>query len=100
MFDDLDETLRNLLVREVPLNPNEVDINFDRPDRENIARYSKPTVNLYLFDLNENGTYVLKWPPTRVDVRYLVSAWAQEVDDEHRLLYHMYRTMSRVSLIP
>jgi len=36
MFDDLDETLRNLLVREVPLNPNEVDINFDRPDRENI----------------------------------------------------------------
>jgi hypothetical protein len=116
MFDDLDETLRNLLVREVPLNPNEVDINFDRPDRENIARYSKPTVNLFLFDLtenrdlretgwhpvrvNENGIVTLKWPPTRVDVRYLVTAWAQEVDDEHRLLYHMYRTLNRVAMIP
>jgi hypothetical protein len=116
MFADLDETLRNLLVREVPLNPNEVDVSFDRPDRENVARFSKPTVNLYLFDVTENrdlkqtgwhpvrvddnGTVTLRWPPMRIDIRYLVTAWAQEVDDEHRLLYHMYRTMNRISLIP
>jgi len=115
MFADLDESLRQLLIREVPLSPNDVDIVFQRPDRDNVARFTKPTVNLFLFDLSENrdlretgwgvtrnggGIATLRWPPLRVDLRYLVTVWAQEVDDEHRLLYHLYRTLRRLAELP
>jgi hypothetical protein len=115
MFADLDESMRQLLIREVPLNPTDVDIVFDRPDRDNVARFTKPTVNLFLFDViedaylresgwgltrNGNGIATLRWPPLRVDVRYLVTVWAQAVDDEHRLLYHLYRTFRRMAEVP
>jgi hypothetical protein len=115
MFADLDESVRQLLIREVPLSPADVDIVFDRPDRDNVARFLKPTVDLFLFDFSENrdlretgwqvrrnggNSATLRWPPLRVDVRYLVSVWAPAVDDEHRLLYHLYRTLRRVSELP
>ena len=34
MFADLDETIRRLLIREVPLDSSEVDVNFEAPDRD------------------------------------------------------------------
>src|SRR5713101_532417 len=97
MFADLDESLRQLLIREVPLGVNDVDIVFERPDRDTVARFTKPTVDLFLFDLlenrdlresgwnatlNGNGRATLRWPPVRVNLRYLVTVWAQAVDDE------------------
>jgi len=103
------------LEREVPLSPTEVDVVFERPDRDNVARFSKPTVDLFLFDVTENrdlretgwrpvrtenGTHTLRWPPLRLDLRYLVTVWAQAVDDEHRLLYHLYRTLRRLAEVP
>ena len=115
MFADLDESIRQMLITEVPLNPNEVDISFERPDRTNIARFSRPTADLFLFDVTENvdirengwqvtrtgdGMATLRWPPVRVDVRYLVTCWATAVEDQHRLLYHLYRAMRRTALDP
>jgi hypothetical protein len=115
MFADLDESLKAMLVREVPLPPNEIDVVFERPDRDAVARFSKPTVDLFLFDFSENrdfreagwratrngnGGATLRWPPLRVDLRYLVTVWAQAVDDQHRLLYHLYRALRRLAEIP
>jgi len=115
MFADLDESIRQMLITEVPLNPNEVDISFERPDRTNIARFSRPTADLFMFDVTENvdmresgwrvtrtgdGIATLRWPPVRVDVRYLVTCWATAVEDQHRLLFHLYRTLRRLSSIP
>ena len=115
MFADLDEALRQLLIREVPLGANDVDIVFQRPDRENVARFGKPTIDLFLFDASENhefpeagwqkaangnGVVGLRWPPLRVDVRYFVTVWAQAVEDEHRLLFHVYRTLRRLTEVP
>jgi hypothetical protein len=43
MMDDLDETLRKLLLREQPAKNCEVDIQFHRPRREWSANLSRPT---------------------------------------------------------
>jgi hypothetical protein len=116
MFPDLDESLRQLLMREIPTAANEIDIAFERPDRERTARFSRPTIDLFLFSVDENleliesgweitrdpatnGT-TMRWPADRVDVRYLVTAWTQAVEDEHSLLYHLYRTFRRFPELP
>ena len=54
MFDELDEALRRLLIREIPIKNNEVDISFDQPKSEWSARLNRPTVNLFLHDVREN----------------------------------------------
>jgi Pvc16 N-terminal domain/Carboxypeptidase regulatory-like domain len=115
MFADLDEALKQLLIREVPLPVTDVDVAFERPDRDRVARFSRPTVNLFLFQLeenkeqidtgwqttrNDNGTATIRWPPLRVDLRYLVTVWSQNVDDEHELLFHLYRTLRRFPELP
>jgi hypothetical protein len=115
MFTDLDESLRQLLIREVPLAPSDVDIAFERPDREQTARFSRPTVDLFLFSVeenldliesgwdvsrNEDRSTTLRWPPLRVDVRYLITPWVQAIEDEHGLLYMLYRAFRRAPEIP
>jgi hypothetical protein len=115
LFADLDETLKQLLIREVPLPPGDADIAFERPDREQTARFSRPTVDLFLFSIDENldliesgwnvtrhpdNSTTLRWPELRVDLRYLVTVWTQAIDDEHNLLFHLYRTFRRFAELP
>jgi hypothetical protein len=114
MINDVDETLKQLLVQKVPLDPAEIDINFDMPDREWSASVSKPTVNLYLYDIRENqqlrnnewimdrssGTAVMRKPPLRIDLSYLVTVWTNDTADQHRLLGHLLATLSRYRELP
>ncbi|MFO7583557.1 MAG: DUF4255 domain-containing protein [Anaerolineales bacterium] len=102
MIADVDEVLRKMLIREIEIKGNEVDIQFDQPRREWSARLSKPTLNLFLFDLRENlrlrgseqystvnrpdGTSEVRRNPVRMDLRYLMTAWVKEAEDEHLLL--------------
>lgn len=102
MISEVDEVLRKLLIREIEIKGNEVDIQFDQPKREWSSRLSKPTINLFLFDLRENlrlrgaeqyrtiphedGTSEIKRNPVRIDLRYLMTAWVKEPEDEHLLL--------------
>ncbi len=104
MFEDLDEALRKLLIREIPIKNGEVDIAFDQPKREWSARLSRPTINLFLHDLRENvklrehgqgmdfqrevqaGRVTQMHKPHRVDLHYAITIWAKEPEDEHRLL--------------
>ena len=53
MFADLDESIRQLLIQRGNLDTGEVDIAFDLPSREWAAGVSKPTINLYLYDIRE-----------------------------------------------
>lgn len=101
MIDALDETIRQLLIREMPITDNEIDIAFDQPKREWSARLSRPTINLFLYDIRENAalrkfgwettsitetSIGRKMAPLRVDCHYIVSAWANDSSDEHRLI--------------
>src|SRR5947207_2968639 len=103
MLHLLDESLEAFLRATVPLGKREVDVAFAAPDRDWAARVSRPTVNLYLWDvrrnlderdggmetvLDDNGRPLRRPPLPRVDCRYLVTAWTSEVQDEHSLLGH------------
>ena len=55
MIDDLDEALRDLLIREMPIANNEIDIAFDQPTRDWTSRLSRPTINIFLHDVRENN---------------------------------------------
>lgn len=114
MFDDMDETLRQVLLTDVPVDRNEVDITFDRPTREWSSRLSRPTLNLFLFDVREridfrddtwrvsrtaNGKAMHHRPPRRVDLAYMITAWTKEPSDEHRLLAAVLACTYRVGRI-
>ena len=101
MLADLDETLRNLLKEELEVHGFEgVDIAFDAPSRDWSGQLSKPTVNVFLYDLREaESLRTSEWqrlkrdgrtfetrPPMVMEASYAVTAWTQAVEDEHRLL--------------
>lgn len=116
MIDQIDEALRHFLVRELPVRNNEIEIAFDQPKREWSARLSKPTLNLFLRDLRENSklrspqptmqrmangdTAQLARQAIRIDLHYLITAWAREPLDEHRILARMLSVLFRYRKIP
>lgn len=107
MIDEVDESIR-ALVRRDALNGDAVDVAFDVPSKEWAAKRSKPTINVYLFDVREDlsrrqvelgpirdgdGRITgRKRPPRRFKLSYLVTAWTQRPEDEHRLLATVLHT--------
>jgi hypothetical protein len=116
MIDDLDDALRDLLIRDMPISNNEVDIAFDQPTREWSSRLSRPTLNLFMHDVRENNKLRTQQPylnsavsgvsatmsiaPVRLDVHYMVTAWANDPSDEHRLLGRMLMVLYRYKALP
>lgn len=116
MIDDLDQVLRQLLIRELPIKNHEVDITFDLPKREWSSRVSRPTLNLFLHDLRENttlrepaweierngdGTVTKRRKALRVDLHYMITAWvADHPEDEHRLLARTVMALFRNPDLP
>src|SRR3954463_9162281 len=101
MLADLDETLRTMLRAELERHGFEgVDIAFDAPSREWSGQLSKPSVNVFLYDLREaeslrtsewsrikrDGRTLEGRPPMVMECSYAITAWTQAVEDEHRLL--------------
>jgi hypothetical protein len=121
MIGDLNETIKQLLVEGVPLNLSEIDVSFEKPDAEWSSSLSRPTINCYLFHVTENqelrhNTWETSWPqqqagfqrgehrvatqrrlPFRLDHFYVVTAWANEIEDEHRLLWRILAALLRYS---
>ena len=116
MIADVDETLRELLVTYGHLDPTEIDISFEKPDRQWAAGVSKPTINLYLYEIAENtdlknpGAWVVRKGPSntaikskpdvRIDLSYNVTVFASSIDDEHRLLSRVLVTLLKYSMLP
>lgn len=115
MFADLDETIRQILIEEIPVKNGEIDIHFDQPTREWSAKLSKPTLNLFLYDVRENntlrqhvwqrvreenGSVTQKRTPMRVDVTYMITSWGNDPADEHRLLTRAMIALFRFPILP
>lgn len=115
MLNDLNETLKQLLIEKGKLNPREIDIRFEAPDREWIGKLSKPTLNLFLYDMHENTEFrqhdwvvnrngpkmaSKKKPSAWIDLSYLITVWANAIEDEHRLLWHTLGVLLRFSVLP
>ncbi len=100
MIQFIDEAVEAHLRREVPLPETSVDISFAAPDRAWGAAVTRPTVNIFLWDIRRNMTRTtaglaqqgadgqVERRPTNpvIDLRYVVTAWAAEHRDEHQLL--------------
>ncbi|MGH3768263.1 MAG: DUF4255 domain-containing protein [Pseudonocardiaceae bacterium] len=115
MFNEVDEALR-ALVRAEAVNSAEIDVVFDAPTKEWSSRRNAPTVNLYLYDIREDlrrrsrglinnyddrGMIVSKHqPPRHFKVSYLITAWTQRPEDEHRLLSALLYCFLRNETLP
>ena len=98
------------------LDSGEVDIAFDMPTRDWAAGVSKPTVNIYLYDIRENtefknpaafavrrgpnNTSIKSRPDFRADLTYSITAFANAVEDEHRLMSRVLLTLLQHPLLP
>jgi hypothetical protein len=96
----LDESLEAFLRAAVPLDPTDVAISFDAPDKAWAATVTQPTVNLFLWDIHRspdkarsgmetvavNGQTARRRPPPVVDLCYVLTAWTTHHRDEHQLL--------------
>lgn len=101
MIAEVDDAMR-ALVRAHAIVGSEVDVVLDAPTTEWAAHRNAPTVDVYLYDIREdtrrrengfierrgaNGAVVSRLPAPRFfKLSYLVTAWTQRPDDEHRLL--------------
>jgi len=118
MIQDVDESLRALVKRDA-LNGSKADIAFDAPNKEWSSRRNTPTVDLYLYDIREDlEQREVMWedirgdsrdsrliterrpPPRRFKLSYLVTAWTQRPEDEHRLLSALLACFLRNPTIP
>lgn len=115
MIHEIDEALRRL-VKEEALPSSAVEVVFDAPTKEWAARRNAPTVNVYLYDIredlrrrsrglvneyDENGKVLRRvMPPRYIKLSYLVTAWTQRPEDEHRLLSALLLSFIRFDALP
>jgi hypothetical protein len=114
MLPELHNALRQLLYERGRIDPRDVDIRFEAPTREWIDRLTRPTISLFLCDVQENGDLrqtafevtrgngraERRTPPRRVDLQYMVSALATDIDDQHRLLWRTLSTLMTYNEVP
>jgi hypothetical protein len=115
MINEVDEALRSLVKAEV-VNGADVEILFDAPTRDWAARRNTPTVDLYLYDIredtrrraagmverrNDQGVVVERQAlPRYFKLAYLITAWTQRPEDEHRLLSAILACFIRFDVMP
>jgi hypothetical protein len=114
MIHDVDQLLEKIVKRDA-LNGSAVELVFEAPTKDWVARRSGPAVDLYLYDIREDlerrvpawedvkdGQGVTKdrrLPPRRYRLAYLVTAWTNRPEDEHRLLSALLACFIRNAMI-
>lgn len=114
MIPEVDHALRTLIEREA-VDPTEVEVAFDAPTKDWAGRRTGPTVDVYLYDIREDlrrrergwlneydGNRILArhMPPRFFKLSYLVAAWTQRPEDEHRLLAALMTCLLRYEALP
>jgi hypothetical protein len=114
MIPDVDLALKTLIEREA-VDPTEVEVVFDAPTKDWAGRRQGPTVDVYLYDIREDmrrrsrglineydGPRVLArhMPPRYFKMSYLVAAWTQRPEDEHRLLASLLLNLMKFEALP
>jgi hypothetical protein len=116
MFEAIDEVIKKLLEREIPIKNKEIEIVFEQPTREWSARLNRPTINIFLFDFRENrklrsseqwnnirnndGTITQRRLPVRIDLRYFITVWTEDTEDQHNLLATILTVLLRHPFLP
>jgi hypothetical protein len=112
---EVDSALRALIDREAGIR--DVEVVFDAPTRDWASRRTTPTVDVYLYDIredlrrrergvlneyNDDQTRIVgrHLPPRHFKLSYLVTAWTQRPEDEHRLLSALLGAFLRYDALP
>jgi hypothetical protein len=114
VIPEVDHALRTLIEREA-VDPNEVEVEFDAPTKDWASRRNAPTIDVYLYDIREdlrrrergllneydgNRVTARHLPPRYFKLSYLVAAWTQRPEDEHRLLASLMACFLRYDALP
>jgi hypothetical protein len=115
VIHEVDAALRDLIERDAP-GTRDVEVVFNAPHKEWAGRRNAPTVNVYLYDIREDlrrrerglineygaDSHVAArhLPPRYFKLSYLVTAWTQRPEDEHRLLSSLLTCFIRHEAIP
>lgn len=114
MIPEVDHALRTLIEREA-VDPTEVEVEFDAPTKDWASRRNAPTIDVYLYDIREdlrrrergllneydgNRVRARHLPPRYFKLSYLVAAWTQRPEDEHRLLASLLGCFLRYEALP
>ncbi|KRV50201.1 hypothetical protein AQ490_13830 [Wenjunlia vitaminophila] len=115
MIHEVDEGLRRLFA-ECGVAGNGVELAFDAPTKEWVARRNAPTVSVFLHQIREEvdrrqtGTgpehdadgvvSAHRSPPRWFELAYLVTAWTSRPQDEHRLLSEALRCLVDAEALP
>ena len=100
MLSLVDESLESFLRATVPLSAVDIDVAFDPPTDEWAGKLTRPTVNVFLWDVRRSNTRSVtgvdnferdgvpmrRMALPRVDLHYAVSVWTSEYEDERTLL--------------
>jgi hypothetical protein len=109
----LERTLTSWLREQLPLPADVGEVSFESPEGTWGASVTRPTVNLFLFDIarapqqpvavgpyrDAEGVVVRDLPAQAVSFSYLVSAWGGGLREEHRLLGDAVRAILRTSTL-
>lgn len=114
MIPQVDEALKAAV--RAALGSADVEVVLDAPTKEWAARRNAPTISLYLYDLREDprrrslGTLEQRGPdgvvrhrfspPRMFRLSYLVTAWTQRPEDEHRLLDAVLGNLVELAVLP
>jgi uncharacterized protein DUF4255 len=114
VIHEVDRALQQL-IRDEALQETDVEVAFDAPTKDWAARRNAPTVNVYLYDVREDlrrrqrglrneytdGTVSARHlPPRHYKLSYLVTAWTQRPEDEHRVLSSLLIGFLRYEAMP
>jgi Pvc16 N-terminal domain len=114
MLPNLQNITRSLLLEHSSIPALEVDVRFEAPTRQWASSLFRPTISLFLYDVQENlelrhtafntwregNTGFSKAEPRLYDFRFLVSAFATEIEDEHAIFWRVLHTLLRFSEFP
>jgi len=115
VIHEVDVALRSLIEREATAG-TEVEVVFDAPTKDWAGRRNVPTIDVYLYDIREDlrrrerglineyderdRVRARHLPPRHFKLSYLVTAWTQRPEDEHRLLSALLSCFLRHDSIP
>ena len=107
MLEHVDDSLEAMLRATVPLSVTDIDVSFEAPDREWGAKLTRPTVNVFLWDIRRStnqaasglkqvmrdGVRVHQPAFPVLELRYVVTAWTSDHGDERALLAGLLRSL-------
>jgi hypothetical protein len=114
VIQEVDAALLALIEREAA-GTRDVEVVFDAPTKDWAGRRNAPTIDVYLYDIREDlrrrergllneydeGRITARHlPPRFFKLSYLVTAWTQRPEDEHRLLSSLLSCFLRHEALP